>query len=163
MKTIYLQKENNDLISHCKCENALTSYPSQLDCPWCGCGWLFSCIECRKAFTFAKGIETDLSLEELAEEDYFGFYNEKPSKEDVDEWVEGMKAFLSDIEVGKSYIYFDGSILPADSTDFEFTGWFSHHKFDKTPQMMALKKPNIVDKILCNSDYWIQNEIENRE
>src|SRR5262249_18861030 len=53
---VYLRKANNDLVSHCACAqaDALVTAPSQMDCPWCGCGWLFICSRCRKAFTFAE-------------------------------------------------------------------------------------------------------------
>ena len=47
-KIVYLKKASNELISHCGCEESRISYPAQMDCPWCGCGWLFSCITCRK-------------------------------------------------------------------------------------------------------------------
>lgn len=46
-KTIYLIKDNDDLCSHCACETAYITFPPQMDCPWCGCGWLFSCTACR--------------------------------------------------------------------------------------------------------------------
>ena len=41
-KTIYLEKDNDQLVSFCSCEPAYITYPPQLDCPWCGCGWLFT-------------------------------------------------------------------------------------------------------------------------
>ena len=50
----YIAKANNDVLSHCQCADTLAAGPAQLDCPWCGCGWLFSCIKCRKAFTFGR-------------------------------------------------------------------------------------------------------------
>ena len=56
-KTVYLVKANNDLISHCACSNAVIGAPAQMDCPWCGCGWLFVCSKCRKAFSFARAEE----------------------------------------------------------------------------------------------------------
>jgi hypothetical protein len=71
-RLIYLQKDNDDLVSHCRCREAFISYPPQMDCPWCGCGWLFSCIKCRKAFTFARAVEVNDSWEELACRDIRG-------------------------------------------------------------------------------------------
>jgi len=51
---VYLVKASNDLISHCKCEYAPIGAPGQMDCPWCGCGWLFLCPKCRRAFTLCN-------------------------------------------------------------------------------------------------------------
>jgi hypothetical protein len=50
-KHLYLRKANDDFVSHCKCPKAdsLISSPGQMDCPWCGCGWLFICSRCNKA------------------------------------------------------------------------------------------------------------------
>ncbi len=39
-KTVYLVKANDDLVSHCRCERTFIGAPSQIDCPWCGCGWV---------------------------------------------------------------------------------------------------------------------------
>jgi len=66
---LYLAKANNNLISHCACPDALVTFPPQIDCPWCGCGWLFTCIECRKAFVFERAIESDSPWHELARRD----------------------------------------------------------------------------------------------
>src|SRR6266566_1407987 len=62
---IYLRKANDNLVSHCKCDEAYISAPSQMDCPWCGCGWLFTCSHCRKAFTFAEAVEGDFALDQM--------------------------------------------------------------------------------------------------
>lgn len=59
MSILYLVKKNDDVISHCKCEESFVGEEGQLDCPWCGCGWLFSCSKCRKAFTFSEAAEIE--------------------------------------------------------------------------------------------------------
>src|SRR6266496_4072320 len=99
---IYLRKANDQLICYCKCDKAeaLISDPGQLDCPWCGCGWLFTCIKCRKAFTFAEAVEVDLSLEELAEMDIVGFGGQSPEPGEVDEWVRAMQHLLRGVDLG---------------------------------------------------------------
>jgi hypothetical protein len=65
---VYLCKDNDDLISHCTCREALVAPPGQADCPWCGCGWLFSCLSCRKAFTFARAVPGQKDLEMIVRE-----------------------------------------------------------------------------------------------
>src|SRR5438046_1427339 len=97
---IYLRKANSDLIVHCKCGSGYISAPGQMDCPWCGCGWLFTCIDCRKAFTFAEAVEVDFTLEEMAQRDRTPFARsgtELPARE-ISDWVEFMRFFLREVE-----------------------------------------------------------------
>lgn len=58
MKHKFFFKADDDVLSHCTCTDAPAQSSSQLDCPWCGCGWLISCATCGKAFTFAEVRET---------------------------------------------------------------------------------------------------------
>lgn len=164
MKTkshIYLAKANNDLLSYCKCKRALITHPPQMDCPWCGCGWLFSCIKCRKAFTFAVGVEVKESWEDTAIRDIRnGGWEEKPSKNSVKLWITAMKAFLEDVEPGQTYVYLDGYMIPIDAEPVQFEGWHSRHDFKKLPQVAALKTKSIVDKILGNRNYWQKTALE---
>ena len=80
MSIIYLVKANDDLVSHCQCEQGIIAEPGQVGCPWCGCGWLFSCIKCRKAFTFATAVEIDKTWEELAREDLYSYFKQEPDE-----------------------------------------------------------------------------------
>jgi hypothetical protein len=152
-KIIYLAKENDDLCSHCSCETAYITFPPQMDCPWCGCGWLFSCITCRKAFTFARGVEVDESWDELARRDLAAWHR-PPTDEDVEEWIKAMKALLSKVEVGKQYICLDGYIIPTDASGVRFRGWHSEHDLDFVPQVAALDDYFVMENILSSVDYW---------
>ena len=154
MSIIYLVKESNDLVCHCECPEGLIGYPGQMDCPWCGCGWLFSCMDCAKAFTFAKGVELDTTWEALGERYIRNMWEEEPKADDVATWVESMQALLADVEVGETYVYFDGFVVPADAAGFEFEGWFAEHNMDEIPQVAALEDPSIIDSVLANEDYW---------
>src|SRR5579863_879047 len=80
---VYLAKANNDLISRCTCDRTFIGAPSQMDCPWCGCGWLFLCPKCRKAFTFAQAEEVDLTWEQLAHNDLDGKWGRQPTSQEV--------------------------------------------------------------------------------
>src|SRR5438045_9747402 len=97
---IYLRKANSDLIDHCKCGGGYISSPGQMDCPWCGCGWLFTCVDCRKAFTFAEAVEVDFTLEEMARRNrkHWGRAGTEPSAHEISDWVDFMRDFLQDIE-----------------------------------------------------------------
>ncbi len=160
MSILYLQKKNSDLICHCECEESLVGDPGQLDCPWCGCGWLFSCTKCRKAFSFAIAVEVDKTWEELAKEDLYGYSKKEPTEQDVSEWIEFMQGMLEHVELGQDYIYLDGYFIPANEEDFEAEGWHSKHDFRKTPQIIALKEdPEIINQVLSNREYWDENKI----
>ncbi len=61
----FLFKANDDVLSYCSCVGEPAMSTGQLDCPWCGCGWLISCAKCGKAFTYAVVRETDIPIVEL--------------------------------------------------------------------------------------------------
>lgn len=159
MSIIYLVKKNDDLISHCNCKESLVGEPGRLDCPWCGCGWLFSCTKCRKAFTFATGVEIDKSWTEIAREDLFGYSKKEPSEKEVDEWVDFMKGMMEHIEVGRDYIYLDGYFIPAYEGSFEAEGWYSKHDFSEPPQVTAIDHPEIIEDVLSKREYWDEAKI----
>jgi hypothetical protein len=144
---IYLRKANDDLISHCRCTEADISAPGQMDCPWCGCGWLFTCSVCRKAFTLAEAVEVDFTLEEMARRDLQGYdpSNKAPSQERVQEWVDFMELMLRGIEVGHRYVYFDSYVLPTDADGVALEGLHSQHALAVVPQVEALRDRSIVD------------------
>ena len=157
---IYLTKDSDDLISHCRCNNALVTFPPQADCPWCGCGWLFTCIECRKAFTFARGVETDEDWEDLARRDLGNRTGSTPIPEEIHEWVEAMQELLHDVEVGKKYVVFDGRIIPTDQQSLDFDGWHSTHRLPFVPQVAALTNPSILKEVLTSEEYWQSHRLE---
>lgn len=154
--TLYLAKDNDELISHCKCTTtALVSVPGQMDCPWCGCGWLFTCITCRKAFTFAKAINIDTPLAELAHRDLAAFLGEEPDPKDVGLWVKDMEMLMEGVELGKRYVYLDGFFLPANTDEkIDVEGIYATHKLPWIPQARAMTDPSVVDTILKNASYW---------
>ncbi len=160
MSVIHLVKANDDLVSHCKCEQGTVGEPGQLDCPWCGCGWLFSCSKCRKAFSFAKVVEINKTWQELAREDLYNYNKQEPDNDSISNWVENMKGMTEHIELGKNYVYLDGYFIPTDEEYFEVEGWKSKHDFIKVPQVEALEDPTVIDQVLSNSDYWLKNEIK---
>lgn len=160
---IYLAKESDRLISHCSCDRTLITYPPQLDCPWCGCGWLFACIECRKAFTFARGIETDEPWHDLARKDLFLNTGVEPNDLDVQQWVNVMRGLMADVEPGETYVVLDGCFVPADAAGIEIDGWVARHELDFVPQVAALEDPGIIDSMLANREYWLSHALPEGE
>ena len=159
---IYLRKANSDVIDQCKCSGGYVSSPGQMDCPWCGCGWQFTCSNCRKAFTFADAVEVDFTLEEMAERDlqHWKRAGKKLSAEEVQEWVDFMQLFLRDLELGKRYVYFDGVVIAADADGATFEGFHSSHDLAVVPQVEALRDESIISDLLRNPQYWRETALE---
>lgn len=122
-------------------------------CPWCGCGWLHSCITCRKAFTFARGVEVDETWQELARRDLTA-WPRAATDEDIEEWIKAMQELLAGVEIGKQYVYLDGLIVPSDASGVHFRGWHSEHDLDFVPHIAALHDYFVMENILSNPDYW---------
>jgi len=161
-KIIWLRKSSDELVSFCKCDDARISYPAQLDCPWCGCGWLFTCIKCRKAFTFAEGVEIEASWDELARLDITNRGFNVESDEDVAGWIADMKEILRNVQVGKQYVILDGHVLERMSKKTSFDGWFARHELDGVPHEQALRDPNVKATLLSSQKYWRTRELTER-
>src|SRR5438876_46806 len=127
---VYLLKDNDRLVSHCKCRHAMITYPPRVDCPWCGCGWLFTCIVCRRAFTFARGVLMNETWEATARRDLTNLSRREPSADDIAHWVEDMKELLAKVQPGQQYVCLDGRIIPTDTVAVCFQGWHARHDFD---------------------------------
>lgn len=160
---IYLVKDNDDLVSYCGCPEALITFPPQLDCPWCGCGWLFTCITCQVAFTFARGEYVNESWEATARRDLANRFQKEPSTQEMERWIQTMQALLGPVQVGSQYVYFDGAVIATDCSNVKFKGWHAQHDLDFVPQIAALYDSSVEEKILCNLDYWQANAIEPRQ
>jgi hypothetical protein len=153
---VYLVKESNALVSHCTCAAAQIAFPPQQSCPWCGCGWLFTCIDCLKAFTFARAVELDESWRSLAYRDLRNHTNE-PELSEVEAWIDAMRELHADVVVGQTYVYLDGVFIPVDFSSVHFDGWHARHAFDFVPQVAALTDPSVIERFLANPDYWNAN------
>ena len=156
---VFLAKADDELISHCKCDHTFIGAPGQMDCPWCGCGWLFLCPKCRKAFAFARAVECNLSWEELAHNDLGGKYGRQPDPEEVDEWIAFMKMMTKNLELGKRYVYIDGWVFPTDQRYLQFDGFHAHHDLPEIPQVAALRQREFLDDTLGNREYWRERTI----
>jgi len=159
MKITYLKKANDDVISFCSCGDGRVTFPAQMDCPWCGSGWLFTCVTCRKAFTFAEGVEIEGTWEDIAREDIRNKWKEEPSEDDVGSWIEAMKEILSDVRAGAHYVIIDGAVIPADASKVTFDGWHAHHEFESLPQVDAQTDKSVLDSKLSNREYWTSNAL----
>src|SRR5262249_8658382 len=138
----------------CPASEALINSPMQLECPWCGCGWLFTCINCRKAFTFAEAFETDESLESIGRRSLINMSRGgRDPEEELRGWVAAMKVMLRDVHAGRRYVYLDGFYLPTDE-GIVLTGWAAQHAFGRLPHVVALHDPSFLEATLGDRAYW---------
>jgi hypothetical protein len=157
---VFLVKANNDLVSFCTCARTYIGAPGQMDCPWCGCGWLFICPKCRKAFSFARAEEVSLTWEELAHNDLDGKWGRQPTRQDVEEWIGFMKILLKSVQVGKTYAYIDGWVFPSEGRNIHFEGMHSRHDLSEVPQFAALNDRAALEKTLDKKEYWLARRIK---
>jgi len=160
---VYLKKANNDLVGNCKCKDGRITYPPQMDCPWCGCGWLFTCMSCRKAFTFAVGVELEARWEDLAETDWKAWGLQRVSKQKITSWVTDMKRLLAEVKPGKIYVCIDGRVFEKGARKVEFDGLYASHKFDRLPHTEALTKRSVEEDVLASTDYWRSHKLKRKK
>jgi hypothetical protein len=161
-KHLFLRKANDQLISHCNCRRsqAHIGWPSQADCPWCGCGWLFDCCLCSKAFTFAEAFVLNESWETTAHRILYSESSRLPDPEVASDWVCSMRKLLKAIEPGKQYVYLDGKVLPTTARRIRFRGRHSRHYLGHVPHVAALDDPRVLRDVLCSTDYWVAGAID---
>lgn len=154
-----VRKANNDLISFCECEGAFGT-TGQLDCPWCGCGWMFACTNCNRAFTFGEVFETDITPLEL------GRKMEQTTTEPDDEVALSYVGWLEDEPSvrmpGETVVILDGSIHPIDARNITFDGWFARHRLEQLPQTVARNRDELL-AILGDVRYWTDRELPEEE
>ncbi|GAB5389374.1 MAG: hypothetical protein Alpg2KO_23420 [Alphaproteobacteria bacterium] len=160
---LFLYKANDDGISHCTCApaDAVAMSPGQMDCPWCGCGWLISCRNCNKSFTFAVVRETDESLIELGRKEVEARgISDSVTEEEIADWAEAMAADINRFEPGQIVVYLDGHYWPVDTVDIEFDGYFARHHLQRLPHILAAIDPALIDRLLGDKDYWMKRQLQ---
>jgi hypothetical protein len=77
-----------------------------------------------------------------------------PTPDEIREWVEGTQDLLKGVEVGRSYVYLDGFVLPMDSEAVAFEGWAARHNLPHLPQTEAMVDRSVLDRTLGDRGYW---------
>ena len=163
-RTLWLVKDNNDLVCHCDCKSAMSGPFPQADCPWCGCGWLFSCLTCHKSFTFARVAWIDMPIQMLATRMCWTPSKRGPAQEEVSEAVEFMRWAVEDLREGDRVVVLDYELLKVDEEGpIEFDGVFAHHELECVPQVRALKDPSYIERTIGRTQYWLERELEDLE
>lgn len=161
--TKFFFKANDDVLSHCRCEDAPAMSEQQFDCPWCGCGWLIACSQCRKSFTFAEVREIEIPLPELGRREAEARGLRDITDEQVADWAEGMADTLSYFEIGDVVVYLDGLYWRVDETDIAFKGFYAAHNLERLPHAEALDDPVHLDRMLGDKSYWLDRELPDRD
>jgi hypothetical protein len=158
----FMFKANDDIVSFCACEDVPAMSSGQLDCPWCGCGWLFSCSRCTKSFVFAEVRLTDIPLLELGRQEA-AVRGLTVTEEEIAEWAESMATAFDDFEVGDVIVYLDGEYWHRDATDIAFEGLYARHRLDRLPHAEALSDPPLLERVLGDANHWFDRELPDRE
>jgi hypothetical protein len=159
----FLFKANDQVLSLCNCVGEPAMSTRQLDCPWCGCGWLIDCSKCQMPFTFAEVRETDIPIAELGRQEAKARGLSTVTEEEIAEWAAGMTEALDHFDIGDIVVYLDGSYWTVDSTNIEFTGYFAEHQLERLPHAEALADTPRLRAILGDEYYWRERERANRE
>jgi hypothetical protein len=159
---LHLERANDRGVCFCTCERALAAVPDQMDCPWCGCGWLFSCASCGKAFTYAKPVRIAHPLRELVEWDLVGRGIKKSNRSFIKSGAEWMEILLKDVEGEDEHVYFDGYFVPLAAKNTTIEGHYANHKVKALPHAQELKKPGSL-AALENPSYWTRRERPDRD
>lgn len=134
----------------------------QLDCPWCGCGWMIACSKCTKSFIFAEVREIDEPLIDLVRREAAIRGLTSLTEADFLDWAESMTEALAPFAHGDVVVYLDGVYWPVDSTNIEFTGFYASHKLARLPHAEALSDPGHLRAVLGEKSYWTERERPDR-
>ena len=88
---------------------------AQMDCPWCGCGWLIPCSKCFKSFTFAEIKEIDTPLVEIGRREMAAIGIDDIDDDELHQWASYMGEMMDCFEVGDKVVYLDGGYFSVDS------------------------------------------------
>lgn len=162
---LVLKKASQDGVCFCNCEPGLVGVPNQMDCPWCGCGWLFCCVTCGKAFTFATPVEVDMDLTELVRQDFLRRgYSEDDLPDLVEPGVEYLAHMYEDLEPGHEYVYLDGALIDTQTEPpIQFHGFVAAHDLPALPHLAARQDPSKFDATISDPDYWDSRALPDSE
>jgi predicted ABC-type ATPase len=146
-------------ICHCKCKLAFASIESQLSCPWCGCGWLFTCTRCGLAFTYAKVVDLPDDYRAVAGQLLVRRFGQVMDAELIEEASEDLKRRIEGFDVGDRVVYLDGHHLKLSSEPVAIYGRHSEHHFDVSPHWQELRVAGRLKRELSDPRYWQRTKL----
>jgi hypothetical protein len=159
----WIAKANDDVLSHCRCEAPLAGTPGQLDCPWCGCGWLISCAVCRRAFAYGRVVEIEQTTQQFIADDYARRGFKSVTADEIKQDAAFTEDMLAPFGVGEIVVYLDGLFVALHERDVSFTGIFAKHRLDTLPHAAALQTPATLRETLGDKRYWLDRERPDRD
>lgn len=154
---VHLERSSTDGVCFCECPRALVAVPDQRDCPWCGCGWLFCCAQCGRAFTYARPVVVHRPLRQIVEQDMLA-RGWKSDAEQFDNATEYLSGLLEMIEGEGEHVYLDGAVLPLEDQNIEFEGLYANHQIDVLPHAGERGDPGSLVAMLGEVKYWTDRE-----
>ena len=158
--TMFLERANADVACFCDCDRSRLAPGVPLDCPWCGCGWMFACLACHRGVTFARGVEVPESYEELADRYVRMGLGRAPTAPEAREVADFLRRSMAGVEAGKLYVTLDQAVIPADATGVRGTGTIGRHELDYVPHVRARTEPAELARTLQHVPYWYKARFE---
>ncbi len=132
---------------------------NQFDCPWCGCGWMLSCVACRRGFVFAVAEDRGESIADLVArqaahhaEDFPSVAPATPAEQaEIASYYEKWYRVLTP---GARYVVFDDVIVPVTAPRCYVRGAYGEHRLAYVPQVAAALDQKVLRDVLCAPKYW---------
>ncbi len=152
----WLVRSSRDTICWCNCPDAdaIASPPgsAQMDCPWCGCGFLTLCISCQKAFTYARCVEVPLTAEEIVQRWHKGSLGRGCAVDDLAEYAGALREVAEPLVLGEEYVTLDGELLDVRE-GARFVGIAASHELAAVPHLIHRGDKEGLCRALDRS-YW---------
>ncbi len=154
----WLVRSSRDTICSCDCADvdAVSSPPgsAQMDCPWCGCGFLTLCISCSEAFTYARCVEVPLTAEEVVARWHRGSLGRDCSADDLVEYSGMLREVAEPLVLGVEYVTLDGRLLDLREAA-RFVGKYAEHALAVLPHATYRRDKKGLCAALDRS-YWVE-------
>lgn len=159
---LYLVRAPEDKSGFCECPTGLVDAPFHKRdlSPSGGTGWMFTCIECRRGFDVAVAAEVPETLESLAKKATprvrktfdvsTGGVRETVLIKSPSEWIAAVQPLTVGLTKGKTYVFFDGILLPYRHGPVKFKGLFREHDLPDLPHIARAP----LGDILTSPEYW---------
>jgi hypothetical protein len=160
-KTLWLVADDPDGSWGCDCRGGIADAPwhNKELFPSDGSGWLWTCVNCSRAFMFARAAIIRETLDDLAKQQTpriqrciarDGSVRIDTLLATCDDWLAIARPLAQQLQEGERYVFFDGHVLPARSGPVKFTGLFRSHDLPELPHLSE----TLLQRTIGNPDYW---------
>jgi hypothetical protein len=123
---------------------------------------MIPCIECGKAFVFARVIETDKTYQQLVRLmcEHLNWTLDYAEIAEEGLW---MRSAIEPLTIGDIVVYLDGAFFPVGTENLEFEGIYANHQFERLPHAITLQQSGALRLVLGDPRYWRERERPNRD